>query len=154
MVCERMIEAGGVPEACRRFDDLPDEITVYHWTWAYADFGVTISRAREVLMERWADDIRRIAEDDTLEPNDRRVRIDTLKWLMSKLSRRFHDKMQISGDPDNPLVLLYKAADVERLSPAALDALEAFTTAVLDAKDAEATDIVDGSGDLGGSSTA
>jgi hypothetical protein len=35
--------------------------------------------------EAWADEIVQIAYRDDLDPHDKRVRIDTLKWLCSKL---------------------------------------------------------------------
>ena len=100
------------------------------------------ARARERQMDHWADEIMMIADDTTLEPNDRRVRVDTRKWLMSKLAyRRYGDKLVHSGDPDNPVLVLHKKAEVAPLSPSELDALDRFTQARLTVIDAEAEPI-------------
>jgi hypothetical protein len=36
---------------------------------------------------------------------DKKVQIDTRKWLLSKLApKKYGDKIEVSGDPSNPLV--------------------------------------------------
>ena len=56
-----------------------------------------------------------IADNSDLEPNDRRVRIDTRKWLMGRLHpRQWGDKTILSGDPDAPLVV--NTVQLDRLS--------------------------------------
>jgi hypothetical protein len=80
----------------------------------------------------------KIADDPGLEPNDRRVRLDTRKWLMSKLNpARYGDKVQIAGDPDSPIRHTVGVLDLSRLSAPELDALERFTDARLAAKDVQ-----------------
>jgi hypothetical protein len=50
-------------------------------------------------MEMWADQRFKTANDESLEPNDRRVKIDTKKWLMSKVAyRRYGDKLIHAGE--------------------------------------------------------
>jgi hypothetical protein len=111
---------------------LPGSTTVYAWLSAHEDFQEKYARARDYVMEMWADEIVQTANDESLEPNDRRVKIDTKKWLMSKIAyRRYGDKLIHSGDPENPLRVLHKQAGIERLSPAELDALDRFTQARL-----------------------
>lgn len=89
-------------------------------------------------MEMWADEIIQTANDELLEPNDRRVKIDTKKWLMSKIAfRRYGDKLIHAGDPENPIQVLHKAARIETLLPHELDALDAFVEARLTIIDAE-----------------
>jgi hypothetical protein len=78
----------------------------------------------------------KIADDPRLEPNDRRVRLDTRKWLMSKINpARFGDRVQIAGDPDSPIRHTVGVLDLSRLSAPELDALERFTDARLAAKE-------------------
>jgi hypothetical protein len=80
----------------------------------------------------------KIADDPRLEPNDRRVRLDTRKWLMSKLHpARYGDKVQVAGDPDNPVRHLVGVVDLSQLSGPELDALEHFADARLAAKDVQ-----------------
>lgn len=138
LVCDRMIEAGSLIKACRDYEDMPDRQRVYAWCVAFPEFDVKFSRARERLMERWSDDILEISEDGTLDPNDRRVRIDTRWKLMETIGRRrFGKNVQVSGDPDNPLMVLHKAVAVEQLSNAQIDALQRFTQSMIEAQDVE-----------------
>jgi hypothetical protein len=49
---------------------------------------------------RWADEILSIADDAEFDPHDRRFRVDTRKWLLSKvLPTVYGDKLAIARDP-------------------------------------------------------
>ena len=86
-------------------------------------------------MEYWADQIVDIADDDELDPRDRQIRTAVRQWLMSKLSpRRFGDKVQIGGDPENPLRMMHQAVSLADLTDAQLDALDKFTQSLIEAK--------------------
>jgi len=57
---------------------------------------------------------------------------------MSKLHpQRYGDKVQVGGDPDNPIRHTVGVIDLAHLSGPELDALERFTDARLAAKDVE-----------------
>jgi hypothetical protein len=101
-------------------------------------FAQAYARARVNQAEAWSDTIVAVAEDETLEPNDRRVRIDTKKWLMSKLyPSRYGDKIVHSGDSALPIAHVVGVVDLQRLSEAELNALERFTDARRAAKDVQ-----------------
>ena len=105
-------------------------------------FCPTFARARRFQVEAWSDQLLSIADDERLEPNDRRVRLDVRKWLMSSLNTaKYGDKVTIAGDVDNPLQRVASVLDVKRLSSAELDALERFTDARLAARDAHKDDL-------------
>jgi hypothetical protein len=109
--------------------------------WSIEDrdgFASRYAQAREALMDHWSEEIVVIADDQTAEPNDRRVRVDTRKWLMSKLAyRRYGDKLIHSGDADNPIRVMHEAARISDLSPVELEALDLFTRARLTVIDVE-----------------
>jgi hypothetical protein len=108
-------------------------------------FAGRYTQARERLMDTWAEELVRIADDPNLEPNDRRVRVDTRKWLMSKLAyRRYGDKLVHSGDPENPIQVLHKKAEMAPLTPSQLALLERFAEERLTVIDAEAEPEGDG----------
>jgi hypothetical protein len=69
------------------------------------------------------DEVRDIAFSDDLEPNDKRVRVDSLKWLLSKLKpdRYGLDRLLVLGDQANPVQQLHKTVSVADLSDAQLD---------------------------------
>jgi len=123
-VCNRVRQYGTLLEALERHPELPGSTTVYRWLAAHEDFRDGYARAREDVMEMWADDIVRVAEDETIEPNARRVRIDTKKWLMSKIAwRRYGDKLVHSGDPENPIQIMHRRAGITEMTAAELAAL-------------------------------
>ena len=99
-------------------------------------FSAAYARARRQQVEAWSDELLKIADDPRLEPNDRRVRLDTRKWIMARLNpNRWGDKVTVAGDPDAPLQHVVTRLDIARLSGPELDALERFTDARLAAKD-------------------
>jgi hypothetical protein len=87
---------------------------------------------------RWAEEVLSIADDAHLDPQDRRIRVDTRKWLLSKvLPRIYGDKVTVAGDPKAPIHHIIQIVDLAAMSDAELDALEAFTDARLTAKDTQ-----------------
>ena len=71
--------------------------------------------AREGRIERMATEIMEISDQDVGVAVDgkkdwaagqkHRLQVDTRKWLLSKMApKKFGDKIEVSGDPANPLV--------------------------------------------------
>ena len=103
---------------------MPCTATVMKWARDIPEFTEQYRAAREMLLEHWAEDILEISDDgrnDYIEDNDsegnqvRRVdhdhisrsklRVDSRKWLLSKLAaRKYGDKVAVGGDPDAPPV--------------------------------------------------
>jgi hypothetical protein len=110
--------------------DMPSEPTIRSWCVDDLDgFFQRYARARRLQADAWADRIIEISEEDT-EPNDRRVRIDALKWTVSKMfPDRYGDKLQVGGDPDNPIRVLHQVVKLDTLSNVELEALELFARA-------------------------
>lgn len=108
IICERMAEGKGLREICRD-PDLPDRVTVLRWLDKHEEFRNQYARAREALMDWYAEEILEIAfdgsKDRTIDDagNMRtdhevvarsRLKVDTLKFLMAKLHpRRYGDKL-------------------------------------------------------------
>ena len=80
---------------------MPAEATVRSWDVEdYRGFSANYARARALRMERWADEIIELA-DEPVPPGDNaavqraRLRVDTRKWLMSKLApRKYGDRVE------------------------------------------------------------
>lgn len=115
---------------------MPSEGTVRGWARDDRDgFGLRYRQARDLQLDAWSDLIVDVADDGELDPRDRQVRIETRKWIMSKLApRRYGDRLLHASDPDNPLRVLHEQVSLDKLSPEQLDALEAFTRSVLEAR--------------------
>lgn len=77
---------------------LPSYSTVLRWADQNADFATDLARAREAKLRSWAEDIIDISDDDTLDPADKRIRVDTRKWVLSKeLHRIYGDKLDVTS---------------------------------------------------------
>lgn len=62
------------------------------------------ARARMDGLDAMADDAVDIADRDDLDPQDKRVRVDTRKWFLSKLApKKYGERMLVGSDPDNPI---------------------------------------------------
>jgi len=133
-ICTRMAEGESLRAICRDAG-MPSEGTVRGWVREDRDnFNVRYREARALQLEFWADEIVDLADRGDLDPRDRQVRIDTRKWLMSKLApRRYGDRLLHAGDPENPLRVLHESVNLDRLNDAELDALEKFAQARIEA---------------------
>ncbi len=79
--------------------ELPALVTVQLWMANIPNFAVQYSQAKNTQLKSMAEDIVDISRDETLDPNDKRIRIDTLKWLLSKLiPRTYGDKLDVTSD--------------------------------------------------------
>ena len=80
----------------------PGLSTVYQWRAAQNEFADLYARAREDQADALANRDARHRRQFEPNPNDRRIRIDTRKWISAKLKpRTYGDKVQteVSGDP-------------------------------------------------------
>ncbi len=103
-IFERMADGESLREICRS-KGMPNMSTVMRWLDepGNAPMREQYARAREQMLEHWATKIVDIAdegaggdEDDPVKVNRARLRIDTMKWLMSKLSpRKYGDKVEV-----------------------------------------------------------
>lgn len=139
-IAEQMCEllSDGVPlrEICRR-EGFPAWQTVYDWMYrddALGDEGVglsrAIARAREVGYDAMAEECLIIADtpkwgqkqvmsDDgtstTIEDmlGHRKLQIETRLKLLAKWNpKKYGDKVQVGGDPENPLTVKNEAMDI------------------------------------------
>jgi hypothetical protein len=102
-ICERLSNGEPMARICRD-DHMPAFRTVLRWEEEDEEFRRVSIRAREYGTHHIADDCLRIADDEDLEPQDKRVRIDTRLRLIGKWNSKIYgDKTLIGSDPDNPL---------------------------------------------------
>lgn len=131
-ICERMVSGQSLAEICRS-DDMPSRSFVNKWLSEDAEFADRYARAREALMDYWADQITAIADDgerdillrkredgseyefiDHEHINRSRLRVDTRKWLMSKLSpKKYGDKVEHTGADGGPIVVSWQPPPAE-----------------------------------------
>jgi hypothetical protein len=109
------------------------EATVRQWVRDNReDFATQYQAARILQVESWSDQIIELANRDALDPADKRVRVDSLKWLMSKLvPKRWGERLLVAGDADSPVQLLHQKVDLSAVSTQQLDALERLADSLI-----------------------
>jgi hypothetical protein len=89
--------------------------TFLGWVGEDAELANNYAHAREDLIERIASEVMELADSEVPETGDgkkdwqaiqkHKLQVDTRKWLLSKLApKKYGDKLEVSGDPSNPLV--------------------------------------------------
>jgi hypothetical protein len=125
-ICRRLAEGESLRAICRDEDEtMPSEAAVRGWALdLQSPFSAQYAKARELQAERWSDELLDIADDGTNDfvkrETDRgatvvvdsdhiarsRLRVDTRKWLLSKmLPKKYGEKLVHGGDPANPIGL-------------------------------------------------
>lgn len=118
-ICARHADGETLNEICRD-EHMPSSSAVRRWVIDDIDgFAARYARARDLLLEHWADESIGIADDgrnDWMERHGKedkgwqangehiqrsRLRIDQRKWLLSKLKpERYGDSLKLTGELD------------------------------------------------------
>jgi hypothetical protein len=109
------------------------ESSVREWVRENRDnFALRYQTARVLQVEAWSDLIIEIGNRDDLDAPEKRVRIVSLKWLMSRIvPKKWGDRLLVAGDVDSPIHHLHKQVNLSDLSDAQLDTLDKFTQSLL-----------------------
>jgi hypothetical protein len=131
-VLERVSNGESLRKVCRT-EGFPPEATIRNWIRSDEELATQYAQARVLQVESWADEVRDVAFSDNLEPNDKRVRVDALKWLLAKLKPERYglDRLLVVGDQANPIQHLHKAVSVTNLTDEQLSALQTFCERML-----------------------
>jgi hypothetical protein len=89
--------------------------TFLKWVSEDESLRDSYAHAREDLIERMAQEVLELSDSEVPETGDgkkdwqaiqkHKLQVDTRKWLLSKLApKKYGDKIEVSGDPANPLV--------------------------------------------------
>lgn len=121
--CARMEQGRSLRQICRD-DDMPCTATITKWNRENPEFAELYAKARECLLEYWAEEIIEIADDgsnDWIKVNDpentgyrvngehvarSRLRVDQRKWILSKLMpKKYGDRLtaEVSGPNGGPI---------------------------------------------------
>jgi hypothetical protein len=141
LVCERIAVDGHSLKEIGRDLSMPSTGTILHWAATIPSFTDQYTRARERLLEHWAEDTIDIAdtthEGVKTEISDkfgikeihgdmvehRKLRIEARKWLLSKLApRKYGEKLDLNlGGQDGGSPIQYE--DVRASNLAAIEQL-------------------------------
>lgn len=123
-ICDRISSGESLRQVCRD-ESMPCTSTVMKWAREIEEFSQQYAKAREALLEHWAEEIMEIADDgsnDWMKRADKegaigyqvngehinrsRLRVDTRKWLLSKLAaKKYGDRVaaELSGPNGGPI---------------------------------------------------
>jgi hypothetical protein len=80
---------------------MPARRTVYDWLTRHAEFERLYAAAVVMRSHDQIEEILDVARDDTLNPTDKRARIDALKWIAGKMNGgRYGDRAGGDAAPD------------------------------------------------------
>jgi hypothetical protein len=115
IICKRIAKGESLRAICRD-NGMPDESTVRIWAINDHDgFFPHYARAIELRAERWAEEIVEISDDmskdqlpdgsiDHEHVQRSRLRVDTRKWLLSKLlPKKYGDRVELTGADGGPI---------------------------------------------------
>ena len=128
LICERIANGESLREICRG-DGMPDKATVLRWLGKPENdaFRDQYARAREAQADHFAEEILEIADDGSndwmkrqsdagaIEAPDHehiqrsRLRVDSRKWLMSKMApKKYGDKVDhtLAGPDGGPVQVI------------------------------------------------
>ena len=106
-ICMELASGRSLRSICTA-EDMPAESTVRLWVTENRNgFSAQYARARDAQMDAMAEDILSIADEENEEDTQRaKLRIDTRKWLMSKMApKKYGDKVmnEHSGPDGGPI---------------------------------------------------
>lgn len=122
-ICEQIVNGDSLRTICKP-DAMPSVVTFFAWLRTFPDFLKQYEAAKMEQAEGMSEDMIDIADNannDWMEKFDKegvsigwmlngehvqrsRLRIDTRKWLASKLKpKKYGDSTTIKGDAENPL---------------------------------------------------
>jgi hypothetical protein len=97
-ICQRLALGEPLARICDD-PDMPSFWCVWNWENTNEAFAKLSMRARELGTHYMADDCVRIADDKTLDPQDKRIRVDTRLRLIGKWNAKaYGDKQSIELD--------------------------------------------------------
>lgn len=132
-VCTRIVMGESIREICLS-EHMPCEATVWLAMAKDKEFSENYREAKNVQMDRMAEQLTDIADDGTNDWVEREIargkvitvvdrecversklRVHTRQWLMSKfLPKKFGDAVTLKGDKDNPIETVTRAIVVPK----------------------------------------
>lgn len=92
-VCSEIVAGKSLNSICQR-DDMPSVVTIFKWLRQQEDFAKSYAQAREAQADTLADQLHDIADNSTGDVQRDRLRVDTRKWIASKLKpKKYGDKI-------------------------------------------------------------
>lgn len=111
-LCAGLAEGRSLVVVCKEIGIYPQR--VFEWLRTKEDFLAQYNIAKEESADLLTEQMLEIADDLTDDAQSRRVRVDTRKWIASKLKpKKYGDKLDLNGKLDGTLSLSGQVVFVE-----------------------------------------
>ena len=115
-ICEQIAEGKSLRTICLA-EDMPGMSSIFKWLGDYKEFSDKYEKAKLEQAEALTEDMLAIADDMTDDAQSRRIRVDTRKWIASKLKpKKYGDKIhqEVTGKDGGPVE--YKSLSDQELN--------------------------------------
>jgi hypothetical protein len=104
-ICAQLAQGKSLRTVCKPAS-MPSCVTVFAWMPKYPDFLKQYEEAVSQRTDAHIEEMLDIADNGKEDAQRSRLRIDTRKWIASKLKpRKYGDKLEIGTDPDQPPIV-------------------------------------------------
>ena len=137
-ICTEVASGKSLRKVCQA-KDMPAMSSVYLWIAKHPEFSENYARAQADRVVAWSEEIVDIADDEKADTNRARLRVDTRKWLMSKMDpKKYGDRQEhrLTGPNGGPV----QTVDLTKLSGDELAQLEAIFGPLAGSGDDDAVD--------------
>lgn len=105
-ICEEVASGRSLRSICAD-DDMPECRTIFRWLAKHDRFSQQYAHACADRATAMAEETLEIADEectDAVAAQRNRLRVDTRKWLLSKMApKKYGDAVKVSGDPEAPV---------------------------------------------------
>lgn len=110
-ICSQLSGGKSLRSVCLQ-ESMPSARTVFSWLRDKPDFLQQYEKSKEESSDALADEMIDIADDQEEDAQSRRVRIDTRKWIASKLKpKKYGDKLDAKIEHSGGVTLTIGAVD-------------------------------------------
>jgi hypothetical protein len=114
IICEQIGRKKALARICDESEEMPSARTVYRWLREHSEFCQNYTRAKEDQADYLAEETLEIADDETIDPQHKRIQVDTRKWLASKFKpKKYGDKLDVDAKHTGTIVLQLSESDAE-----------------------------------------
>ena len=93
LICEGVARKIPLARLCDENDDLPVSRTVYRWLRLHPEFCRNYMRAKEDQADYLVEEALLIADDLNVDPQHKRIMVDTRKWVASRFNvKKYGDR--------------------------------------------------------------
>ena len=108
-ICESIARGVSLVRTCDASEDMPCPRTVYRWLRENESFCQNYTRAKEDQADYLAEETLEISDNGEIDPQHKRIMVDTRKWLASKFKpKKYGEKIQqeVSGPDGKPVSIV------------------------------------------------